>query len=176
MSNLFYSLISFVIALFFMLIGIVGILIPWSINIRTLLTQFIFEDALAISLFGFTFFVIGLAIVTYVLLNAKRHHYKISSEKGSTTVDDAVIQEYLSSYWKQLFPKNDIPCHLILKENKIHIAVDLPYLPIQEQKPLLEKIRKDLIGIFAKVLGYKDEFFLSASFESHDKIKDKVLN
>jgi hypothetical protein len=165
-NNFAYSILSFVVALFFILIGIVGILIPWSINVRTLLTKFIFEDAIAISLFGFTFFVIGLAIVIHILFNAQKKHYKISSLKGPTTVDEAVIQEYLETYWKQLFPKNDIPCQLALKDNKIHVAVDLPYLPIQEQRPLLEKIRKDLMDMFTKVLGYRDEFFLSATFQN----------
>ncbi len=165
MSNLFHNLINLIIALFFMLIGIVGITIPWSINVRTLLTRFIFEDSLAISLFGFAFFFISLAMVTNLLFHFRQRHYTINSSNATTTVDEAVIQEYLNTYWKQLFPKNDIPCQLDLKENKIHIAVDLPYLPIQEQKPLLERIRKDLIKIFAKALGYSDEFFLSASFQ-----------
>jgi hypothetical protein len=148
------------------LIGLVGILIPWSINVRTLLTRFIFEDSIAISLFGFSFFIIGLAMFVHIMLNMQRRHYRISSLKGPATVDETLIQGYLNTYWKQLFPENDIPCHLQLKHNKIHIAVDLPYCPIQEQKPLLERIRKDLIGIFAKVLGYKEEFFLSASFQT----------
>lgn len=169
MSNLFYSLISFVIALFFMLIGVVGVMIPWSLDVRTLLTRFIFEDSLAISLFGFAFFVIGAAMLINFLLSTKRRYYKISSQNSSATVDEAVIQEYLNTYWKQLFPKNDIPCHLTLKKNRIHISVDLPFLPIQEQKPLLERIRKDLIGIFAQVLGYSDEFFLTASFQTRSK-------
>lgn len=169
MSNFFYSLISFVIALFFMLIGVVGMMIPWSINIRNALATFIFENSLAISVFGFTFFVVGLAIVVNILLSTQRRYYKINSLNSSTSVDEAVIQQYLHTYWEQLFPKTDIPCHLTLKDNKIHIAIDLPYLPIQEQRPLLERIRKDLIEIFSRILGYRDEFFLSASFQTKPK-------
>lgn len=175
MNHLLQSLINIIIALFFILIGIVGILIPWSINVRNLLTRFIFEDALAISLFGFTFFVIGLALVVNILLTNKRRHYNISSEKGSTTVEEAVVQEYLNTYWKQLYPTTDIPCHLTVRDNKIHIAVDLPYLPLPEQKPLLEKVRQDLIEIFAKILGYREDFFLSASFQDQKKLSEKTV-
>lgn len=166
MNHFFYSLINILNAFFFILIGIVGILIPWSVHVRTLLTQFIFEDYLAISLFGFAFFITGFAIFMNILLSTQRRYYRINSSRTTTTVDEAVIQEYLNTYWKQLFPENDIPCHLQLKNNKIHIAVDLPYLPIQEQKSLLERIRIDLIEIFSKVLGYREEFFLSASFQT----------
>lgn len=176
MSKLFYSLISFVIALFFILIGIVGVMIPWSINVKTLLTKFIFEDSLAISLFGFAFFLIGLAMIADFFLSLRRRHYTISSLKATTTVDEVVIKGYLDTYLKQLFPKNEIPCQLTMKENKIHISVDLPYLPIQEQKPLLERIRKELIGLFAQILGYRDEFFLSASFQNQRKTEDIVVH
>jgi len=172
---MFYSLISFFIALFFMLIGIVGVMIPWSINVKTLLTQFIFEDSLAISLFGFAFFLIGIAMIIDFLINAQRRHYTISSLKATTTVDEQVIKGYLNTYWKQLFPNSEIPCQLIMKENKIHISVDLPYLPIQVQKPLLERIRKELIGLFSQILGYKEEFFLSASFQKQPK-EDNVVS
>lgn len=169
MSHLLYSLIRFVIALFFILIGIVGILIPWSLHVRTLLTKFIFEDALAISLFGFTFFVIGLALATHVMLSTKRRYYEIKSPGISAVVNEAVIQDYLKTYWKQLFPTSDIPCHITFKDNKIHIVADLPYLPIQEQRPLTERIRTDLAAIFTKTLGYNDDLFLSVSFQNQPK-------
>lgn len=166
MNHFFYSIINILNALFFILIGMVGILIPWSIHVRTLLTQFIFEDYLAISLFGFAFFIIGIAIFINILMNTKKNYYRINSSKTTTTVDEAVIQGYLNTYWKQLFPESEIPYHLQIKNNKIHIAVDLPYFPINEQKSLLERIRTDLIGIFSKVLGYQEEFLLSASFQT----------
>jgi hypothetical protein len=166
MNYFLYSFGRLVTALFFILIGIVGILIPWSIQIRHLLARFIFEDFLAISLFGFAFFVVGLALVIHFLLGTKRRYYKISSGTSSTAVDETVIREYLTTYWERLFPEYDIPFQLFLKDNKIHVTVDFPYLPIQEQRPLLERVRNDLTKMFIKVLGYKEEFFLSASFQT----------
>lgn len=150
-----------------MLIGLIGAMIPWSNEIRNMIVKFIFHDTLAISLFGYAFFLIGLALAADIVINIRKRPYKISSLKGPIAVDEAVIQTYLNEYWKQLFPENDVPCHVSLKDNKIHVAVDLPYLPIQEQKTLLERIRKDLIGIFTKILGYRDEFYISASFQEN---------
>ena len=108
---------------------------------------------------------IGAAIALNVLLGARHRYYKINSKNASATVDDAVVLEYLNAYWKQLFPTHDIPCHLTIKENKFHIAVNFPNLPLQEQKPLLERVKKDLAGMFTKILGYSEEFYLSASFQ-----------
>lgn len=167
MYNLIYSFISFIIALFFILIGGIAVLIPWSAKIRTDLIQFILEDALAISLFGFAFMVIGLASAASILLNAKRKYYHIKSGDQAVFVDEALIQQYLSLYWKQLFPLNDIPCRLSLKKNKVYISADLPPMPQSEQRPLLERIRKDLTQLFEKKLGYHEQISFSISFQKN---------
>lgn len=166
MGHFFYFLISFIIALFFITIGIIGMMIPWSIDVRTVLTRFIFEDSLAISLFAFSFLVIGSAIVLNVLLGLRHRYYKIDSKNVLVSVDESIVLEYLNTYWKQLFPKHEIPCHLTIKENKFHISVDFPYLPIKEQKPLLERVEKDLSSILAKVLGYSEGILFISLFSS----------
>lgn len=169
MSNLFYSLISFIIAVFFILLGVIGVMVPWSPGIRTDLIQFILDDSLAISLFGFASIVIGLAIVINILLNTKKRYYHIRSDSKAIDIDETVIQQYLATYWKQLFPGSDIPCRMILKNNKIHITVDFPHLPIAQQQLLLERIKEDLRTTFTKMLGYHNDFYLSASFQGKPK-------
>lgn len=173
MSNFFYSLISFIVAVFFIMLGVIGVIIPWSPGVRTDLIQFILDDSLAISLFGFASIIIGLAIVTNILLNTKRRYYRIRSDKNSIEVDETVIQQYLQAYWKQLFPDSDIPSRLSLKNNKIHIIVDLPPIPYGQQQLLIERIKTDLRSTFAKMLGYHHEFYLSASFQTEKKSSDK---
>ncbi len=169
MSNLFHSLISLVIALFFVLIGLISIMIPWSADIRYKLIHFILEDALAISLFGFAFIVVGSAIIANILLNARHQYYHIRSGVGAIKIETAIIQQHLTLYFKELFPSNDIPCRIAMKKNKIHITIDLPFTPPTQQRELLERIKGDIQHLFATKLGYLDEFFLSASF--HDKNK-----
>jgi hypothetical protein len=169
MHNFFYSLISFIIAIFFILVGIVAIMIPWSADIRTSLVQFILEDSLAISLFGFAFIVIGLAIVVNVLLNARRHHYHLRSGDKAIAVDESLVQQYLELYWKQLFPNNDVPSRLAIKDNIIYVHVDFPYLPVDQQRPLLERVRRDLKIKFEKTIGYKEDFHLYATFQPEPK-------
>jgi hypothetical protein len=165
MNNLFHSLIIFIAALFFIMLGIVGIMIPWSSGMRMEIIQFILEYPLAILLFGVALVVAGLAIAFYILFHARRRYYYIYSGSHTAAVDEAVVQQYLNTYWKQLFPNRDIPNRLTIKNNKIHITVDLPFLPPHQQQLLLERIKQDLRGTFAKLLGYHNGFSLSASFQ-----------
>lgn len=163
--NFFNSLVTFIIALLFILGGIIAVMVPWSYSIRTYLTSLIVEDSLAISLFGFAFIVIGLAIASYILLNARKQHYHIKTSDGSILVDEGIIEDYLKIYWKELMPENQVSSRVALKNNKIDISVDFPYVPKAGQKPLLEKVRIDVRDWLLKFLGYHDEFQLHATFQ-----------
>ncbi len=165
MHYFLYSLIRFIAALFLVVIGTVGILIPWSENIRSTLTHFILEDSIAIFLFGFIMLVTGLFSMVNILINMRRTHYVINSGSTRITVDESVIQQYLISYLKQLFPKVNVHGHAKLKSNRIQIFIEFPYHPTLEQEALVERVKKDLSSLFASKLGYTGDFRLSVSFQ-----------
>jgi hypothetical protein len=164
MNYFFYSIISFSVALFFIVLGVMGIIISWSIEVRNDLIQFIQRDSLLLPLFGLAFMFIGIAIAAYILINAKRKYYHIRSGNNAIKVDETIIQQYLDAYWKELFPGNDIPSRLTLKNNKIYITADFPNFPLAQQQLILERVKHDLRNTFAEMLGYHDEFYLSSSF------------
>lgn len=170
MSTIFYSLISFVVAIFFILIGVISIMIPWSPSVRTDLIQFILEDSIAIFLFGFGFIIIGLAIAINILQSSKRRYYYVRTGNNSVSIDETLIQEYLNSYWRSLFPQHDVPTRFTLKKNKIHVFADLPSLPVPQQKILVDRIKRDLNDIFSKILGYQNDFMLSISFQKEKEV------
>lgn len=162
--NVFYYLISFSLAVFFLFLGILGILLPLSPLIRTDLVQFILENSVAICLFGFGFTVIGLIMIINLYLGTKRTYYYIQTGHRLAAVDEAILQDYLDTYWKQLFPQHAIPSKLTLKKNKIKVIADLPYMPKEDQKQLLERIQQDLQETFYKLLSYTQEFTIAVSF------------
>lgn len=173
MNNLFYSLISLAIAIFFIMLGIISVMLPWSPMVRTDLIQFILEDSIAIFIFGFCLIIIGLAVVINIAFSARRSYYRLRSGPKSIWIDESVIQDYLNSYWKDLFPQSSVPNRLIMKKNKIHLVADLPYIPLAEQKELLERIKTDLTDLFGTFLGYRETFYLSASFQPEHKKRIK---
>lgn len=164
MFKFLYSLISFAIAIFFIMLGALSVMVPWSATIRTDLIQFLLENSIAIALFGFGFIIIGFTMVIILILSFKKHHYHIRSGTHSVAVDEALIQQYLQSYWKQNYPDEEIPTRLTLKKNRIHIFADLPYAPPPEQKACIQQIQQDLRDIFSRILGYTNEFVLSITF------------
>lgn len=166
MIRFFYSLISFITALFFILLGVVSVLMPWVPSIRSDIIGFLIENSIAISLFGLAFLTIGIVMVINIILGTKRHYYEFKVGQNPVGVDEDLIQKYLQAYFIELFPVQEIPCCLAIKQNRLHITADLPYVPATQRAVLLEKIQQDLQDLFRRQLGYHDDYYLSASFQS----------
>jgi len=169
-SKLLYSFFSTLIAIFFILLGIICIMIPWLPPIRTHIILFFLENTLALSLFGMVFLIIGVAIVANILISARHRYYRIRSGSHAVVVDEAVIQQYLDKYWSELFPDCEVPNKVMLKNNRIHVFANFPYLPLSEQKSVLKRIEEDLTDAFDRMLGYQKEFYLSASFREDRRV------
>lgn len=162
--NCLYYLVSFVLTIFFLMVGLIGIILPWSPTIRTGLVELILQDSLAISLFGFAFLIIGLGFSVSLYLNAKRKNYYLKLNDTYIVVNEAIIRHYLHDYFSQRFPNHSIPSRFVIKSNKIKIAADLPFVPKEEQPLMVSTIRQDLYEIFNKVLGYPHQCILNLSF------------
>ncbi|MEI8124845.1 MAG: hypothetical protein WCG42_03745 [Parachlamydiaceae bacterium] len=165
MNNFFYSLINLLVAVFFLAIGVITLITSWSTATQTTLVQLIIENSFSISLFGFAFIVIGVSVIAHIVINAKRNHYYIKSENLEISVDSAVVEQYLSAYWKQLFPQKETSSKVSIKNNKIYIFVDFPHLPKSAQKQFLERVQNDIYNLLAKKLNYEKEFDIAASFQ-----------
>lgn len=174
MNHFLYALITLIISLFFILLGVICVLIPWSDSIQSSVIQFLQHNMLPLFLFGVSVIVIGVALASSILFSSRKRYYRIQSTAHPITLSETVIRDYLYTYWKKLFPQHEIPCHVIMKKKKIQVIADLPFIPILEQKSLLEKIEKDLVDMFRDILGYREELDISISFEKEKK--DKLIN
>lgn len=171
MIHFFYSLISFLIALFFILLGVIGVLIPWSSSVRAEVVNLISQHYVGISLFGLSFIAIGVAVVVNILLSSRTSYYQFTVGKNHVFIDEAIVRRYLTEYWKELFSGQEIPNRITLKGNKIDVVADLPYVQPAQQAELLAKIQKELTDLFGDLLGYHQQFHLSLSFQSDPTAK-----
>lgn len=169
MHNFLHSFISFWVAIFFILLGVIGILFPWIPSIRTEVITILLEYSIAIFLFGLCFLTIGFAAFINILFSVNKHYYRFKIGTNPVEVDENLIQSYLNSYWNELFPNQTIPNRLILNKNRIHIIADLPYMQRQQQEVMLERIKHDLQKLLEDLLGYRYQFHFSASFQSENK-------
>src|ERR1700733_9736562 len=166
MHSIFSSLARFLVALFFILIGIIGLLIPLSPLIRTHIVMFILENSITVFLFSVSLLLIGMGMMAYIFVGSKRDHFTLHIDNEQSRINIAVIQAYLENYWKRLFPSVDVHHRLIIKKKGILIHAEFPYLPRNEQKQFLEQMKEELAEIFFSTLGYPYNLEVSASFQT----------
>lgn len=162
---------GFVLALFFTILGLMGMILPWSEAVRSEVVTFILNNNLLLSLFGFFFFIMGVGLFFQIAYGFKRKYTTISQGESKVDISEEVFHDYLSIYFNELFPYTEIPCQISLKKRKARVTADLPYVPQDEQKAMLKKIETDLSDIFRELIGYRQALLLSISFAPTEKLR-----
>ncbi len=161
----FFSLVvSFVLGAFFCLVGIIGLILPWSPGLQNSLINLIVNHTLILSLFGLGGIFIGFSLVIYAIFNKGRRYAFIKTGTKAVSIDENLIEQYLQMYWKKQFPQKQILFSFSIRQKSIQIIADLPFIPEAEQNQFLEKIQEDFTELFGNLLGYHNEIHFVAHF------------
>ena len=160
-----FSFLNLILALFFILFGSITLLLPWSETIRNHVVDFINDNAWPLNLFGLGFILIGLAIGAYTILTKRKRYITIKQGANETTISEKAINDYIRTYFSRQFPSREIPYRFTLSKNAFHLIADLPFIPLEDQKQIVERIEEDLQKIFREYLGYDKQLTFSFSFE-----------
>lgn len=163
-NRFFQHTSNLVLSLFLLGLGAFGTTLAWSARIRSEVISAILEQKWMIFSVSVVFILAGLILLAYVFKNSKRRYIYIETGKNSCFLDETFIQQYLDTYWENLFPTHDISYDLNIKKNKIQIYARFPSLPPEEQKRFLDKQKRELSHIFGRLLGYPHQVILAASF------------
>ncbi len=165
MTHFFYSLVKFCVGLIFIITGLLAVVIPWSPPVRTSFVDWILQSSMEIWVFGALFVMIGCYLVVYSLWQSRSRYYRIQIDNPSILITESIVQDYLSSYWKSLFPLNEVPYRLEMKRRKIGVFADLPFIPLDDRKDLILQVERDLSEIFREHLGYNNRLDVRVSFQ-----------
>ena len=92
-----------------------------------------------------------------------KQQLQIRMGERSVAVDEGLVKTYVDNYWEQVLPGQTVYQQVVVRKNTIEIVANLPFLPEEEQKPLLERVEKDLTLLFKDTLGYRKRIFYSRS-------------
>lgn len=159
-----YTLLSLILSFFFVAVGVSALTISFSAYARSELITFLLENTNLIILFGLLFIAIGIISFFYLIQSTKRKYYTLKSQQLEIDVSESVMLKYLKSYFRELYPYNDVPCQIELKKRRAEVTADLPFVPLADQKDLLKRIEEDLTSIFRDQIGYRNELKVSISF------------
>lgn len=161
-GNLLFSAVHLFVVLFILGVGVFFLLLPGSVAFRLALEQILVNEAAMLAKIGLviTFFGVLLLVGFYVLNRKKYITLRMNGSK--TLIDEAIIRDYLSQYWKEVFPHHDIYSEVVLHfPQKLEIIAQLPSMREEDKEHLLLRIQNELSVLLARKLGYEKEFFLT---------------
>ncbi len=164
-SNLLFRSVSVLLTLILLISGLFGLMWPWVPKFRSWLVTFLQTDTWVIPMSGAGLLILGIFFLCGVYLTSRRTYYHLEMGGNAALVDEQVIEGYLHQYWDTLFPEQQIPSTVSIRNQKIYVTSNLPHVPFDQQKDILKRIETDLGEIFTTVLDYRKEFIFSASFE-----------
>lgn len=149
-----------------MILGILGVVIPYSPTLRQEALSHLMDQSATLFLFGFCCIAIGGALLVNIIAQSRRKYYRYTIGTNNISIDESIIEQYLTDYWKEAFPDQEIPYRLKLTDNSIHVMVDFPAEKNEMSKEAIEDIKSDLRHLLDNTIGYTAPFCLSISFRT----------
>lgn len=168
-TTLFYSAMNFLIACFFVLFGLLALILPWVAVLRRSFIDLLASNPLTMTVIGIGFVAVG-AMMLISICGKQREYYHVKTGDRAVMVADSLLNDYVNNFWEQQFPNQEFVSNVTVKSNRIHIVADLPPLPFDEQRPFLKKAEELLGQLLADKVGYHRGFSLSISFHDSDRI------
>ena len=150
------------------LLGILFIFIAFSSQIQNKIIAFVSSSPWFFVLSGVSLLLLSFALVIYAFKMIYRRHVQIRTGSLDIRLDESVIRAYLDAYWKKHFPESKIQYELIFERRRVKVLANLPYLPLEDQKTFLEKVKKDFNHLFGDLLGYPYDVHFIATFEGNE--------
>lgn len=144
-------------------VGVILVFLPWIAAFRQGFIELLLTNKAILMLLGVAISSIG-SLLLINTINQRHHYYHVSKGNRAITVDNTVINQYLHTYWQNLFPNKKINSDVLIKKNSLHIVAELPDCPFEKQDELLKKIEDDLTDLFNQILDYKKKLTLSIHF------------
>ncbi len=161
-GNYLFSLVHLFVVLLMISMGLFFVFLPTSPEFRFVLARLLSESSAVFPKIGFSLVGFGvLLLFGFYILNKKSYiKYKLSCHK--TVIEEAVIEEYVKKYFKEIFPKQDVVSEIVIKGPKsLEVVACFPEMQEKEKENLLQRVQNELGVLLARKLGYEKEFFLT---------------
>jgi hypothetical protein len=163
-GNLLFSAAHFFVALFIISLGIFFLALPYADEFRFFATHFIHNKPELLKLIGGL--ILGTGVILFSALYVlNRHRYlRIKMGPAETLIDEAIIHNYVSEYWREMQPYEDAQIDVMVQKGEVlEIIVTTPKNWEGKVEEHLMRLQDDLGDRLARRLGYYREFYLTLS-------------
>ncbi len=147
--------------LFIVAFGLCLVVMPYAETFRYGVANFFLARPAMLFTLGIGVFSAGIFLMVGFFFMHKKRYYKVRMQCGKVEIEESIIQEYVASYWKSIFPDLAYELEVTLGQSqKIEIVTKFPSGRKDDQE-LFDRIKNELGVLLARRLGYEKEFILT---------------
>lgn len=159
-GNVLFSAVHFLVTVALFFLGGFLIALKWAPSVRFKLSSFFTDRPDLFIPLGAVLLVMGLTLLIGFTLMYRGSYYRLAMRGAE--VDVALLRTAMESYWKTVFPQEELTTEVFLhKDQKIELVAEIPKLPEEERLVLLANVEKEIGDLLARQLGYKREFLIT---------------
>lgn len=161
-KELLSSLLLFFVIGLLLLEGLFLFAVYFSSDVHSFVVYLVQEGVWQIPYIGTALVFLALSMLFVAWrLHAKRSLH-VTMECDKATIERHIIEEYITIYFKKLFPRRDPVEKVILKKNNtIEIVLECAEIPLDEKEALFDKVKLELGAALATKIGYTKPFELA---------------
>lgn len=163
-SNVLFSAAHFFVVFFVICLGCLFCAFPYAQQFRLSFIHFLQQEPETFQWIGGAILAFGgLLLLGFSLLN-RRRFLRIQMGPAKTLVDEAIVQDYVQTYWKEKHPDDDVHVDVVVQKGET-LEIIVPASKDWEGKveEHLEAVQNDLGDRLSRRLGYYREFYLTLS-------------
>lgn len=158
-GNLLLSAIHFFVIFLIFGVGVLFLALPYADYFRIQLINLLIRPSNICFIIGGLF--LGFGTLLFILLFSmnRRRYFQLEMKGAKVEVEEKVIRDFVSTYFKALFPGSNPVSGIAIKgKSMIELIISLPQ---EKEEGFFEQVEEELGGILARRLGYQNRFSLT---------------
>lgn len=163
-GRLLFYLYPLFLALLLFILGACGVLLWWDPEFWQEAKDWGEYNDPALLFIGALGLLLG-ALLFYNVFSWWRHKtLLLGSKPYAAEVDQKVVEETLQRYLSGLYAPKQYRSKVQIKNDVIHLFIELPKSTERDRKTLLKRMQAELNSLFSSILGYSNELSINISF------------
>lgn len=155
-GNILFSALHFFIVFFILTVGLFFFVLPYVPHLRIFLINSLLESLEFYQILGATLIGGSFLLLLALYFINRRRFFQIEMEGLKIEVEESLISEMVSNYWKGRFPNQEPYADVVIHgKQSLEVFVTLPE---EKEEGFFEEIQKELGTLLARQFGYQKPF------------------
>lgn len=162
-SNIIFSAVHLFITFLMMSCGCLFLWIPYSKNTQYSAVHLILNESHLMMKIGLSLIALGFVLFGMLYFLNRKRYFQIKMKYSKALVDEAIIKEYITDYWKEAFPKLKPKLDVMIHPNqKIEVVTSsFPDVDEEIKEDVFNRVQAELSVLLSRRIGYEKDFTLT---------------